>query len=372
MKKKKIRQSNIELLRIFAMALIIIFHLTLHGVTPQLTGENTIVNGLSYFNNLTFYKKLLLGQTFYLFGYIGNGLFIIITGYFLINKKIDLSKPIKKVLSQTLFIAIFIVICSFLYYKLFNKSFNGLQPVYLFNTSWWFVGYYIGVIIVAALFLNKYLKKLNKKNYGIYLLVLFSIISIFWLASIISGLSENLHLFINGIFLYSCGGYIKRYEPLKKVKTSTLIIILIIILGLVWLSYYNFTIRNINTTILEGKTEYQHIFEDVPNHSFIILSLAIIIFELFKRIKIPNSKIINYIASTTFMIYLIHDNIFFRNIYNKIKWVKIYHDNVWHFLLLIIEWVLIIFALGIIAYIIYSLIMKFFHSKTFKKLALKK
>ncbi len=372
MKVKKERQSNIELLRIVAMAMIVIFHVTLHSILPQLKGDMTYMHGWNNFDSLNFFKKLLIPQTFMSFGNIGNGIFILIAGYFLAGKKIDVSKSIKKLLTQALFAAILITICSFSFYYFHSRSFLGLQPVYLFNGGWWFIGYYLGIIIFASLFLNKYLKKLTKNKYKAFLLILFTIISISWLANILSGLSDHLHIFVTGIFLYSFGGYIKKYEPFKNIRTPIIILLIFISYLFIWFSYYNVTIGAINKAIINGKTHYLHVLNDIPNYSFIIIALAVLIFELFKRIKIPNSKIINYIASTTFMIYLVHENDFFRGLYRRVPWVELYSSNMLKFFLLYLEWFAIAFAFGIISYFVYTLITKFGNTKIFHKIVYKK
>ena len=72
----KTRSSNIELLRILAMFMIIIFHISDHCVKVQLTDTASMLrmnNGL--FCEPVFYKKLLLLSTFAPMGKIGNVIF---------------------------------------------------------------------------------------------------------------------------------------------------------------------------------------------------------------------------------------------------------------------------------------------------------
>ena len=144
------------------------------------------------------------------------------------------------------------------------------------------------------MFLNKYLNKLSRNKYKLFLLILFTIISISWLGKILSGLSEHLHVFVTGIFLFSFGGYIKKYEPFKNIRTPIILLLIIICFFFIWLSYYNKIIGEINTTILNGKTNYLHTLDGLENYNFVIMSIAVLMFELFKRINIPSSKIINY------------------------------------------------------------------------------
>ena len=70
---KTLRNSNIELLRILAMLLIVQSHFSVHGYMEMVNGNLcSIGNGLNRF--------LLTAITT---GNIGNGLFMLITGYFL-------------------------------------------------------------------------------------------------------------------------------------------------------------------------------------------------------------------------------------------------------------------------------------------------
>ena len=70
---KKERNSNIELLRIFAMLMIIADHIFIHGVNGQLNTK--------LFNTPYIYKKLLILVTIAPLGIIGNVIFMIISGF---------------------------------------------------------------------------------------------------------------------------------------------------------------------------------------------------------------------------------------------------------------------------------------------------
>lgn len=90
----KTRSSNIELLRILAMFMIIIFHISDHCVKVQLTDTASMLrmnNGL--FCEPVFYKKLLLLSTFAPMGKIGNVIFITISGYFMVQRETELILP---------------------------------------------------------------------------------------------------------------------------------------------------------------------------------------------------------------------------------------------------------------------------------------
>ena len=118
MHNKATRASNIELLRIVAMFMIISYHIILHCVNVQLVNLASIEklqNG--WFNNPLFYKQLLALALMMPFGLVGNAIFIMISGYFLADKEIDMLKISKKLLSQLLFAAVTLVVASAIFIR---------------------------------------------------------------------------------------------------------------------------------------------------------------------------------------------------------------------------------------------------------------
>lgn len=74
--KKISRSSNIELLRVMAMFMIVLYHIVCHCVAIQLTDSesmNRMNNG--FFNQPYFYKRLFLLIAISPFGQIGNAIF---------------------------------------------------------------------------------------------------------------------------------------------------------------------------------------------------------------------------------------------------------------------------------------------------------
>ena len=74
-------------------------------------------------------------------------------------------------------------------------------------------------------------------------------------------------------------------------------------------------------------------------------------------------RIINYISSSTFMIYLLHDNDFFRNVLRETNWIEIYYNSIIKYISLYLMWIAIIFGIGILLYTIYYLILKVINTK---------
>lgn len=143
----KDKNSNIEVLKIICMINIIVHHSFAHSILQiDLSNINFII---LYVINI--------------FGKISNNIFILITGYFMINKKI---KPmhIVKIVLETWFYSYAILIISALVFKKINIDdvINSLVPI--LSNSEWFVTDYI-LLYLSIPIINKMIKIINEKEY---------------------------------------------------------------------------------------------------------------------------------------------------------------------------------------------------------------
>ena len=125
-----------------------------------------------------------------------------------------------------------------------------------------------------------------------------------------------------------------------------------------YMSYHNYTINFINNSLYDEIENYHQTFILYDEWSIPCLIIGLSIFELFRRIKINPNKIINYIASSVFMIYLIHENYFTRKLFYEIDWIKPYCTNLPLFIGLLLLIVSIVFITGLIIYVLFNLFMK--------------
>lgn len=359
---KSTRQSNFELLRIVAMLMIIMFHIWQHGPLAQMTNSDSIArmdNG--YFSYPHFYKRLLIFDAIRPLGMIGNGLFMMISGYFMIRKShIDLLKVSKKLLLQLGFATIFLVVVSALYAH-FGPDTEGLSLVTFmaFNDSWWFIGYYFIIIVIAALFLNRFLIGLNRKKYLTFLLVLFALVQLGWIRGIAESLAVNLGTVMIGLFLYALGGYIHIYNPLRNVRTYVLFAVIAVTYLIVFISGYNNTVTQIgNYWLGGGEGSYIQNFFGWNNYEIDVMIFVPCLFELFRRMRVFYSKVINFLGSSTLMIYLIHENEFFRNFYIHDDWIRLLHESWLQFTQKLLAWVIVGFLTGVIVYCLYLAVGK--------------
>ncbi len=374
MKNKKIRLTNIEILRIIAILMIVIYHIACHCINVQLNGGDSIIKiGSNLFNNPFFYKKLFILNCIMTWGTIGNALFLLISGYFMVNskKEIDIIKVSKKLLLQLGFACIILVVFSTLIYKMhITERFIQLIDINSFNSMSWYVGYYFLVILIAYLFLNKYLKKLNKKQYVTFLISIFALTQFGWTNQIVNGLSNGLSTLLTGILFYSLGGYINKYNPFIKVKFISILLIVIVINLFILISSYNITVIKIENYLINPSNGFTQSIMSFGNSNILVVILSICIFEIFTRVKVQNIKFINYIASGTFMVYLLHDNPLVYSLWGTIDWISILYNNPPKFVVTLIAVGLLTFIIGIIFYLLYNLILKF--CLKYKTLFLKK
>lgn len=361
--EKKPRSSNIELLRIVAMFMIILFHITVHCVTVQLSDPKSLGMTFSeYFSQPVFHWQILILAFLGTLGIISNAIFILISGYFMANKdkeSIKMGTISQKLLLQLGFASLLLACVPPLIHIAMPDFSVKMLGISSFNNLSWFVGYYFLIMLCGRLFYNDFLSKLDYKKYTAFLLTLFAFTEFGWSRGRVEALAGGLGVVCIGLFLYALGGYIKRFDPFAKIKASAIVLTLIIIHSLVLLSSYNLTVTKIFDYMIKGTTKpFIPVIPGYDNWSIITVASAICLFELFRRINLPYSKIINYLGKATFMIYLLHDNSVFYNLWNHRNWVETLTSSPLLFIFHILKWSAFTFMLGTIAYALYDLCMK--------------
>ena len=297
MEKYKTRNSNIELLRIFMMISIILHHSIAHSSIS-----------FSQINNINFNIMYILQ----VLGKVANNVFIIITGYYMVNKKIKLRSIIKLFL-ETIFYSYFILIL----YLLFTKEINidliiySIFPI-LTNVNWFITVYLLLYISIPVI--NILIDNLDKKKLCyviIFMTIFFSILPT------ISLLKSFFSEFIWFIFLYLIGAYLRKYTCKELYEHNKLILLVSIIAVIISL-------------LLKWRLNIYCLQNEINN--FFILMLSISLFINFSKIKERNNGIINYIASSVLGVYLIHDNIIIRTYLWKIININKYLSETYFFI----------------------------------------
>lgn len=349
--KTHARYTNFELLRIIAMFMIVMYHIVYHCVEGQLKDSSSI------FNEPVFFKRLLILNTIETFGIIGNAIFILISGYFLANRKperINMAKISKKLLFQLGFAAVVLVLVPPVLHRWKPEMYVVMNSITRFNTMSWFVGYYFVVVLCGAVFLNRFLGKLGAKKYAAFLLTLFAFVQFKYSGALAESLMKGLRTVLTGIFLYSLGGYIRRYNPFKNVRLYVLLLLILCVYGLVWLSGYNVTETNIEAYMLEESTKpFVQSIPGYKNYSIVIMILSVCMFELFRRMYLPENRGISFLGKATFMVYLIHDNSTFYKLWGLRNWVETLEEGALLFIMNLLKWSAYTFGAGVLVYVLY-------------------
>lgn len=323
--KPKVRDSGIEILRIFMMLWVIGSHVT--GRNLEIF-EGTAVDRI-------------LGTKI---GLIADNVFVIISAYFMITKKITAKKIISLVVETFFYSSIIYIIAVIL--GIDTWSIKGITthifPTY--NMVYWFISCYV-MLMLASPMLNKFINSLSIKKLGIICVCLLfydTIISSYkyYIVGFLSTppfYSQIVHF----VVLYFCGAYIR----LSNLKISNWILIPIAMFVI------------INEIVIIP------IIENVQNDifSFYNVFIAFMLFLIFNNFHFKN-KFINAVSTTVFGVYLIHEhNSICNYIHKAIMGVLIkFTNNSW-----------VVYLITILFIFVVASLIDFVRQKTLHKLFLK-
>lgn len=152
------RQSNIEAIRILAMAFIVFGHISA-----------TLCN----YSQCGNYEKAFLVLSHV--GVCSVDLFILISGYFLIDRtKVNLNRVLK-ILVETVFYCFTITVLFYLFGRTtLYDCLSSLNPMAPTRFNYWFVTKYIGLMLLQP-FLSRLAVSLSKVQYKAFLVVFTSV-----------------------------------------------------------------------------------------------------------------------------------------------------------------------------------------------------
>lgn len=301
----KNRESNFELMRVISMLFIVMWHILLHG---------------NYINNCSQQSLRIFFTLIQFIIIVHVNSFVLLSGYFQSKNYFKLHK-LFNLFIQVIFYAEVLLIIAIKIGIANNITLamhiNNFLPSTISN--YWFVNCYIIVYILSD-YLNKFINKLDYKEFKYFLLLLFMVFSVLPYFSGQRFISNNGYTFYNFIFLYFIGAFLRMYplnksDILKKFSKNSYKLILITIFILC--AIINFLLNNFAfSSIVDGsllKDISTKIGSNFLSYSspFVIIQ-TITYFELFNNMKLANNKFINFLSLNTFGVYLIHDNNYVR------------------------------------------------------------
>ena len=329
------RVSNIELLRILCMVMIVAHHLFLHGGIFEHSSENI--------------ANLLWGGVFLPGGKIGYDCFIIITAWFCIGKKFKGNRLIKIALEVIFYNIVGMTLATILNNGLTDpitvRNWIGcFSPI--FGISHGFAVYYMIFLMILPL-LNTVSERMSKRN--IQAIIVLAFLMQIW-AKVFGSLID-FKPFVdldNGLFtfiiLYFSIVYIKKY-PLKIIDHKAILAI-----AFTFILAFNATVDILSVKYPEAKLFSRATMVLNDDVSPLNMIAAFCLFFLFKSLKISHKYFINFVASHTFGILLLHDHNYFRYIiWDRVFNVEnFYGVNIFILIAYTISVVLILFTIGIL------------------------
>ena len=292
----RFRESNFELLRIISMMMII----GLHYFNSSMGGAIDNVNS----GTINYYLTYLLESIFI----IGVNVFVLISGYFMINKeRVNIRKCIDLLVLLAFYGVSFYTIRVFIGVDEFSIKELIKVTLPILTGKRWFVRTYI-ILFVLSPFINKSLKSLSRENFKVLLMLLILLFSI-WPSFIpYPPVNDGGYGIINFIVLYSIGGYIRLYyESNKNINNYIFILLTSQLITFIFSLKYN-----------QISWRYDFISNIIG---------SVMIFLIFKNIKLK-SKRINFFSKYAFGVYIIHcDSQVCEFIYRKILKCELFYNS---------------------------------------------
>lgn len=276
---KKVRASNLELLRLLSMYMIVFIHANMYsgrfcdGMVRVVC--NGLINGICN---------------------IGVTCFILISGYY--GMKFNLKKLIKMECMMITYSLLETFILRVIFPEqmqggeLFESLIKSVFPV--ISRKYWFYSCYICLYLLSG-YIHWFAEKIKKEDFRNFLLILLILFSVFPTLFYFEIIQDNGKGFVQMTMIYLIGRYIKMYHDHSIPKGKAVGIFC----GL-WL------INGISHEIpLQVGGIYHHLCKD---NSITNIVMAIILFCLFKELKCQ-SKMINKLAAGLFAVFALNNSL---------------------------------------------------------------
>lgn len=346
---RKIRSSNIEILRILCILAIVADHFI---------GQSGITEFSSFSAVLFYYGASSLSR-------VACSVFVIISAWFSTDKDFKFSRVIHTWLTVVMYTVplTIVMMCMGLADK--SNLVAALLPVS--RGPLWFAGCYI-IIVLLSPALNMLINKAPRKLLTWMLTVLFILLSLY--STIMVGNGYLVHDTWVMLYIYLLTGYFKHYGLPERIgRFLSKPLNCLFLFAVCWVPMVFFRSLGDYTTsrlyILRIAGEYADCFraqlQSIPN-----MVMAYSLFFCFKALKVKSSRIINFLASTTLGVYCFHQvPVWYVYLWDRIMTVPVDADALhgWKRALYAICSVIFIWIIGTIAEIIRNRIAFFLIEK---------
>lgn len=355
---RQTRDSGIELLKIFAIFVIVINH-TVQSLTNE--AYNIPNNGFVIdISRATTNIQCILLQIFRHFGVLGNSVFFICSAWFLLKSK-NWNK--KKWLFMVIEIWVVSIVIFIITYIILHGNISiGIIISSLFPTTFgnnWYMTCYLLFYPIHPI-LNSIVNMMNQRQLFrstlvmVFLYVFMNFINCSWFFS---------SAIILWITIYFAITYMQKYlmSFVDNIRENIILFIIGVIgfIGIILIT----DICGLYSQVLSDK-----VMRWVNNCNPFLLAMSIAMFNIARNIHFKN-RFINYISKLSLLIYIIHENIILRTYFRPAMWNYVYKRFGYSD---VIQWVFIIsfiiFIFGILCSILYVLTLQRFVNKVSGKL----
>ena len=273
------RDSNMELLRIIAMLFVMFFHtnvISFHGTNIIDLSNYTFNSFIRVFWELT---TLICVDTF-----------VLLSGWYGI-------RPNRKKTVGLIFQVFFFLVLSYLFDIINNPdchfSIHSFSLLFLFNKYWFFITYLF--LILFAPILNTFIERCSKKTFLTFLICLFTLQTFY-------GYIQKVPWYDLGaspvffFFLYMLARYVRLYQPafskFNKYIDLSIFLFIIFIESIIYCYLFQYG----------GENKLDYI---VCYLSPLVIIDALFFLLFFSKLHF-SSRIINWIAVSSFAAYLLH------------------------------------------------------------------
>ena len=319
--KSVIRDSNMELLRIIAMIGILVLHADFFALGFPKMGD---CSSSPLFTIFRFFIESIF--------IISVNLFVLLSGWYGI-------KPRKRSFLNLCFQIFFFNILFFCIFSFITPHdalcWDGISSIFMIDSRFWFVKSYILLYFLSPV-LNSFAPNTTKNRF------FFILVGFFLFQSFYGWFFKSVRWFYDGYSTISFIGLYLLAQYLRHFVTCSCNHIILLLLFLF------FVIFNTATAFIfaaSDKDYYSNLLF-CYNSPFVILA-SVVVFLLFQNFSL-RSNLINYIAISSFAVFLFHANHFFLDrVYVPIIRYWFTNDLVVVFLLKVFIFIVIVFGASI-------------------------
>lgn len=288
------RDRNFEVLRTVAMFFIVVYHCLTHGIG---SGYNFSVNSPVSFVNLLF------SDFFLVFSSISVNLYVMISGYFLVDLDFKLSRVVRTWMHALFYSGVITILMMAFQIVPFDRAnlFKSFMPIS--TDAYWFVTQYLGLLILSP-FLALVARHISYRQYHFLLIG-----GAFICLSIIPDFPMGKRFYVahgNSIwsfaYLFFVAGFIKHH--VTKLATSKLLSTIVLVSLLLFAC----------EVLLGYQNGLIHLYW--LNYNGLPFLLSVLVFLLVRQTAVPDNWLWNLlvnVAPYSFGVYLIHDHLLVRD-----------------------------------------------------------